>query len=210
VDGDGSGEPSVVRQIRKVNGRPPREKDRKDRAGCTDPNPLSTEPLSFLLPSKRGEYRFTLAGPGKGKERHLLIIEYMLDKRPQKIELIEDKNGHEDCFDWSGTPPIKGRIWVDAQTYDVVRVERRNLGPVDVRVPMAIQRKHQLGGNVTIERDDTTIRYKTVAFSDPDEAMLLPESIEMLVVVHGGLKSARRSQTYTDYRRFVTGARLVK
>ena len=36
-----SGDPALLR----VNGRPPREKDNKDRAGCTDPNPLSPEPL---------------------------------------------------------------------------------------------------------------------------------------------------------------------
>ena len=38
VDGDGSATTaSFVRQLVKVNGRPPREKDKKDRAGCTDP-----------------------------------------------------------------------------------------------------------------------------------------------------------------------------
>ena len=42
------GAAAIVRKVRKVNGRVPREKDKKDRAGCTDPNPLSSEPLEFL------------------------------------------------------------------------------------------------------------------------------------------------------------------
>src|SRR5204863_4265820 len=46
--GEAPGEAAIVRKIRKVNGRVPREKDKKDRAGCTDPNPLSSEPLEFL------------------------------------------------------------------------------------------------------------------------------------------------------------------
>ena len=50
-DGDDPrAEPKVVRHIRKVNGRTPNERDKKDRSGCTDPEPLGTEPLTFLLP----------------------------------------------------------------------------------------------------------------------------------------------------------------
>src|SRR5262249_54997949 len=63
--GDAPGEAKVVREIRKVNGRLPRERDKKERDGCTDPNPLSPEPLSFLLPAHRTEYRFTSAGFAK-------------------------------------------------------------------------------------------------------------------------------------------------
>src|SRR5262249_44834646 len=51
--GDAAGEARVVREVRKVNGRVPREKDSKKREGCPDPNPLSPEPLSFLLPAHR-------------------------------------------------------------------------------------------------------------------------------------------------------------
>jgi hypothetical protein len=89
-------------------------------------------------------------------------------------------------------------------------VERGLRGPVDVRVPALIQRRHQLAGWVVIVRDDVTIRYKTVAFSDPDEVLLLPESIDSFTVVRGGLESTRRSQRFSDYRRFVTGGRVLQ
>src|SRR5215471_12095346 len=65
--GDAAGEATIVREVLKVNGRTPREKDQKDRAGCTDPNPLSTEPLAFLLPAHREEYQFRSAGFGKDR-----------------------------------------------------------------------------------------------------------------------------------------------
>src|SRR5206468_5288204 len=64
----------VSRQIVRINGRPPREKDKNDRAGCTDPNPLTTEPLAFLLPGNRKGYTFTAGGFGKGKDGWLLIL----------------------------------------------------------------------------------------------------------------------------------------
>ena len=209
-NGQAPGEAAFVRKVRKVNGRVPRDKDKKDRAGCTDPNPLSSEPLAFLLPARRSEYQFKSAGMAKDRNRTALVIDFTSVDRRSKPELIEDPGGHADCFDWSGHIASKGRIWVDATNYDVLRVERGNGGPVDVRVPAVIQRRYHIDSWVVIVRDDVTIRYKTVAFSDPNEVLLLPESIDSLTVVRGGLQSTRRNQTFSDYKRFVTGGRVLE
>jgi hypothetical protein len=209
-DGAVAGEARVVREVRKVNGRVPREKDKNNRDGCTDPNPLSTEPLAFLLPAHRSEYQFKAAGFSKERNRPAVRIDFASVNRKSNAELIEDKQGHEDCFDWSGDIPARGRIWVDAESYDVLRVERSVGGPTSVRVPSRIQRRHNLDNYVVIMREDTTIRYRTVAFSDPDEVLLLPESIDTLSVVSGGLQSTRRTQTYADYKRFVGDSRVVE
>ena len=91
----------------------------------------------------------------------------------------------------------------------MVRVERGLGGPVDVKVPAVIQRKYHLDNWVVIVRDDLTIRYKTVAFSDPEEVLLLPESINSVTLVRGGLQSTRRNQTFSDYRRFVTEGKVL-
>jgi hypothetical protein len=211
TDGDGSGDAKVVRELRKVNGRVPRERDKKGRDGCTDMNPLSPEPLSFLLPARREEYHFVAVAAGKGRDTKSLVIDFRTAAPRTKIELIEDKLGRPDCFDFTGTLPKKGRVWVDAATYDVLRVEEQTIGPVDVRVPFPLQRKYMpLDDPVVVEREDMSIRYKKVTFRDPDEDVLLPESIVQLIVVRGGLQSTRRTHSFTDYRRFVTGARLVK
>jgi hypothetical protein len=213
VETDADGETTdakIVRQLLKVNGKAPRERDKKDRAGCTDANPLSTEPLAFLLPAHRSEYRFVAAGFGKGKDRNALIVDFTSSKPEGKGEIAEDPRGHEDCFTWSLPVVVKGRVWVDAESYQVLRVEQRMAGMADLSVPMKLQRKHNLENNVTVERHDTTIRYKTIPFNDPDEAMILPESIDTLIVVRGGLESIRSRQTFTDYRRFLTAGRIIK
>jgi hypothetical protein len=209
-DGDGPGEAKVIRQLLRVNGRAPRDKDQKDRAGCTDANPLSTEPLAFLLPAHRSEYTFVARGFGKGKDRNTIIIEFISSKPEGKGELAEDPRGHSDCFTWSLPVSMKGRVWVDAASYQVLRIEERMAGMADISVPMKLQRQHNLSNTVVVERHDTTIRYKTIPFHDPDDTMLLPESIERLIVVRGGLESIRSRQVFTDYRRFMTGARIVK
>jgi hypothetical protein len=138
------------------------------------------------------------------------LIDFASVDRRSNPELIEDPSGHDDCFDWSGHIATRGRLWVDASNYDVVRVERGLRGPVDVKVPAFIQRRHQLSSWVVIVRDDETIRYKAVAFRDPDEVLLLPESIDSFTVVRGGLQSTRRSQRFSDYKRFITGGRVLQ
>ena len=201
---------SVMRDILRVNGRSPRERDRTDRAGCTDPNPLSPEPLAFLLPEHRDEYRFTSLRRGKEKDRAALIVDFISTNRTSRLELIEDERGHDDCFDWSGPLATRGQVWVDVATDEVLRVDQHIDGPVDVRVPWRLQRRYNLAPSVTLERDDQTMRYRTMAFHDPDELMLLPSSIESLTVMRGGLQSTRRTETFANYRRFLTQGRVVK
>jgi hypothetical protein len=206
---DVDGAAAFVREVRKVNGRAPRDKDRDDRAGCTDPTPLSLEPLTLLLPAHRADYEFRFAGLGKDRNRAVFLIDFKSVDSRSSVELIEDPAGHADCFDWSGHVASRGRVWVDATGYDVVRMERGLRAMLDVRVPERIQRKHHLENSIVIEREDTTIRYRTVAFTAPDETLLLPESIESLIIARGGLQSTRRIQAYSDYRRFLGDARII-
>lgn len=209
-DADGGALPvaRMTRQVRRVNGREPRERDKKDRSGCTDPTPLSPELLSFLLPEYRDEYRFTAVRNGRERGRAALIIDFASAQRTSRPELIEDEYGHDDCFDWKGPVAVAGRLWVDAATHDVLRLDRRVVGPTDIRVPNALQRRYGFMPWITIDRDDMTLRYKEVSFSDPDETMLLPESIEMVTILRSGLQSARRTQVFSEYRRFLTESRV--
>jgi hypothetical protein len=206
-DGDGGAtNATVVRQIMKINGKPPREKDKKDRAACTDPNPLSAEPLAFLLPTNREGYSFSL---GKA-DRGALVIEFKAASEDREGKVVEDPRGLEGCFNISIPTPTRGRIWVNAETYQVLRLERHLAGLGEVRVSWPQQRKHNLPGSMTMERYDTAIKYRPIAFTDPDEALLLPESIETVVIWRNGMESTRRRQEYSEYRRFLTAGRIVK
>ena len=213
ASGNSLPDPRVSRKIQRINGREPRDRDRTDRSGCTDPTPLSPEPLAFLLPGRREEYSFTAVRDGRERNRAALLIDFTTSptvRRAGRPELIEDEHGHDDCFDWTGPVAINGRLWVDAQTRDVLRLERHMAGPTDVRVPGPLQRKYRFPTWLTIDRDDLTMRYKEVAFSDPAEVMLLPESIEAMTVLRSDLQSVRRTQVFSDYRRFLTGGRIIR
>lgn len=209
-DGDAEPDATVVREVRRINGRAPRPRDLTDRSGCTDPEPISSEPLAFLLPSHRQDYLFTSVREGEEQDRPALIIDFKSADRNSRPTLIEDKRGHDDCFDWNGPVATSGRVWVNAETYDVLRLERRVDGLVEVRVPPTLQRKYNLRSYVTIDRDVETLRYTPVRFSDPDEVVMLPHSIESMTLLRGGLQSTRRTWSYKDYRRFLTGGRIVR
>jgi hypothetical protein len=208
ASGPGLPDARVVRAVRRVNGRPPRESDQKSRHGCTDPNPLSPEPLSFLLPPRRDAYRFTSVRSGRERNRPALVIDFMSVDRTSRAELIEDERGHDDCFDWKGPVAARGQVWVDAESYDVLRIDRRLPGPIDVRVPTPLQRRYNFGFYIVLDRDDVTLRFRPVAFSDPAEVLLLPEEITAITMVRNGLQSARRTETFSGYRRFLTAGRV--
>ncbi|HEX6463366.1 MAG TPA: hypothetical protein VFZ98_02885, partial [Vicinamibacterales bacterium] len=142
ADGGNLPEAHFTRDIRRINGRKPQERDQKSREGCTDPNPVSPEPLAFLLPGHREEYRFTSVREGTERHRAALVIDFTSVQRKSQPELIEDDRGHEDCFDWKGPLEITGRLWVDAATHDVLRLDRHVAGPTSVRVPWQLQRKY--------------------------------------------------------------------
>jgi hypothetical protein len=206
---DGSAAPTFVRQLLKINGRAPRDKDMKDRSACLDPNPLTPEPLAFLLPTRREGYTFTSAGFGKGKDSAALVIEYTR-AGSRRSELIDDPRGREDCFETSAPLAVKGRVLVDGTNYDVLRIEEHLAGLGELRTSRMQQRTHNFSPSIVVDRVDVTTRYKVVSFKDPEETFLLPESIETLEMFRAELQSHRTRQEFSNYRRFVTGGRVVK
>jgi hypothetical protein len=206
VDGDGAvQEARIARELRKVNGRPPRTSDRD---GCFDPETREPEPLAFLLPAKQREYTFTSAAFGKGKARNSLIVDFV-HRQDGKPEIKTDKRKGPECFQISLPVTTRGRVWVDTETFDVLRVDEQLAHRIDVRVPFEQQRRMNLPDFITIERYETVTKYTVVSFTDPEERLLLPDSVEEVAIMRGA-GSHRKYQQYSDYRRFLTGGRLVK
>jgi hypothetical protein len=193
-------EARVLRELRKVNGRTPRP---NYEPGCLDPKSGALEPLAFLLPHNRDDYAFAWNGVRRLKGRPTMMLEY----RSRTTGAIEGK-WKGDCVSIDAPGRTKGRIWIDETTHDVLRLDEQLTGQFEYRVP----REHWgIAGPQTwvIERADSSIRYRPVAFTDPDETVLLPESIDVLTIFRGA-QSYRISQTFSGYKRFITGGRVVK
>jgi hypothetical protein len=201
-------EAKTLRQVLKVNGHEPRENDYNN---CTGPeqNDTETPPLSMLLPQQRGDYQFSIAGIGRQDGRAALLVDYrMNDRATVAVELIEN---NERCISFDIDGGMRGRLWIDAETHDVLRLDQGLIGMIDIRLPEEAAR-HMLARRPvwTMERFDTSIRFKAVRFSDPDETLVLPVSSTSLRITRGsGSPRVRTITSYTDYRRFLTGGRIV-
>jgi hypothetical protein len=199
-------EARTLRQVMKVNGSAPRKGDHNN---CTTPEQQDSEvqPLSILLPEQRAEHSFGYGGRDKVDGRDAIVLTYREVKKPKvESELLED---NEDCISFDLEGGMHGRIWLDPETHDVLRLDRSLVGLVEIPVP----RKALRGAALpywTMERWDTSIRFKPVKFEDPSETLILPVSSTTLQITRGaGTPRLRTSTQYLSYRRFITGGRIV-
>jgi len=206
-DGAPTTEAQTLRQLLRVNGHQPRAKDSKN---CTEPEQQTVEPqpLSLLLDKQRADYQFRLAGQGRIDGRQSLLVDYKLIT-PVSVEshLIE---GRDDCVSFDVQGGREGRLWIDADSFDVLRLDERLSGMVEIPLPKPATRGGHLPRSWTLERMDTSIRFKPVAFSNPDETLVLPVSLSSMRVTRGsGTPRLRTMTEYKKYQRFITGGRIV-
>src|SRR4051794_23032427 len=198
----GAPEANVLRQLVKINGRPPRP---KDEPGCMDPRAVSPEPLSMFLSKGQRDYVFTVAGPAKIDSRDA----WMLDYRGREVGPVS-VTSKKDCFSIELPGRSRGRAWIDAATGDVLRLDEHLTGIVDVTLP----KEHRLAGGanyVVVERLDSSVRYRPVSFEDPEEVLMLPASISTVTVVrNAGVPRLRTEQVFSKYQRFLTGGRILQ
>ena len=201
-------EAATLREVVKVNGHTPRENDYNS---CTTPEQQvrETQPLSMLLPAQRRDYRFALASPGKLDGQPAIVITYTkTTRRTVEVSLVE---GRDDCISFEVDGGQRGRIWLDPGTYEVMRLDQSLGGLVDIPLPRRVAGRSGMPVSWTVERLDTSIRFRPISFEDPEETIMLPVSSSELRVTRGSGQPRLRTVTqYSRYKRFLTGARLVQ
>ncbi len=199
-------EARTLRQVLKVNGHAPRKNDQDN---CTSPEQTTSEvqPLSLLLPQQRHEYTFKLAGLARIDNRAAILLDYRMVDKPSVTSALV--NGNEECVSFSLDGGMRGRVWIDADTFDVLRMDQGLIGLVDIPLPRKAASRVRWG-SWTMERWDTSIRFKPVTFQDPPETLVLPATATSFRITRGaGTPRLRTSTQYSAYRRFMTGARVL-
>ena len=201
-DGSKPPEATVLRQLVSVDGKPPRA---GDEPGCLDPKPVSTEPLAMLLGERQREFAFSWRDSGRTDGRSSVTVEYRsLTPKPPTVTWAGP------CVSIDLPGRTRGRVWVDRNTAEVLRLDEGLIGSVEIPLP----RQQMRPGSATafvVERADSSIRYRPVAFHDPDETVMLPESIESLQVIrNSGVPQLRIVQRFSNYKRFITAGRVVE
>lgn len=208
AEGDGgTPEARMEREVLRINGRPPRVNDPNN---CTTPEQNSTETpaIAMLRPSEQDEHVFTYAGMDRVDRRPAIKVDYRVKaKATVKASMVE---GREDCVSFDVDGGTRGRVWVDAETFDVLRLDQGLAGIVDIPLPQVIWFRADRRA-WTMERMDISIRFKPVRFQQPDETLVLPVSVTAMTITRGSATPRLWTMTdYTQYRRFLTGARIVQ
>ncbi len=207
ADGAPSTEARVVRQVLRVNGHEPRDTDPNN---CTTPEQQSDEPhpLSLLLPGERMDYEFRLAGSARVNGRATMMVDYRLIKAASvESHLVE---GRDDCVNFDVDGGMRGRMWIDAETHDVLQLDQSLAGMVEIPLPKRAWLRSNGPAYWTMERWDMSIRFKRVSFTDPDESLILPASISSVQITRGAETPRLRTTTdYLNYRRFLTSGRVI-
>ena len=186
---------NIERTLISVNGRPAR---RYDRAACTDPKSVATEPLAFLLPRNQPKYRFSLASVPANSPSGVALDFELITADPARITWSGD------CFEAEGGG-ARGRVWLDAETSDIVQLETRLAKPF--RIPVPGRLGPPMESAITVERAETTVRFRQVQFEDPPETLVLPDSTVGLTVFRG-VPSLRTTQTFSNFRRFLSEVKI--
>jgi hypothetical protein len=189
---------TVLRELVSIDGRTPSlSKD----TTCLDPKAVSPEPLTMLLASRQAENVFTWAGSRRSSSGSTAMLDY----RPVKRQ-TPDATFTDDCVSVDLPGWWRGRVWIDQETAAVTRIDEHLTGAVELPIPKHASRNWFPLSSIMFNRVDSSIRYRSVAFHDPDETLMLPESFE---VVQSGHNRLRTIHTFSDYRRFITAGRIV-
>ncbi len=194
---DGVPAATVVRELVSATGPVLGPRDQE----CLAPAPISPEPLTFLLPAQQSQYAFVARGIDRVGGRQALSFDYTA-RTPEPVSA--EWKGECGRVNLSGR--TRGRVWIDLESAEVLRLDERLMGPVDIPGPPERRRATRF---FVYERADSTIAYGRVSFSNPDEALMLPTRIDTVSVVQGASR-VRITQVMANYRRFLTESRLVR
>jgi len=150
------------------------------------PAGIATEklPVHALIfhPSVAPAFNFTCEGLGQWDGRPTWVVHF---------EQKEDQPNRFRNYIVGGTAyPVllKGRAWIDAGTYQILRLESDLIKPVE---------------EIHLVRDHVSIEYGLVQFRTDNQQLWLPRSAEVYVAL--GDDRFFRRHTFSDFRIFMTG-----
>jgi hypothetical protein len=170
----------------------------------TDPGYLGIGAIAFLMlnDSRRDNYTFAYAGQGDLEGRRTVVLNVTTpQKTTPRVEFDNKFVGfgiryHFEIFNVQYT---KGRIWVDADTYDVVRMEWRS-------DPFNFEYKRD---TYTHERA-MTLRFHSVSFENSGQKVLVPESSEFVTTITGiDAPTHRTFHSFGNYKRFAGDVKVT-
>lgn len=204
--------PLVTRTLKSVDGKRAEKQSLPRRSKCVDinPRPAYADPLTFLLPEHQKNFTFSYEGEGDFEGRRVVFVGVASPAPTTPLEIKTEGT----CFSLSRSPHRTGRLWIDTETHDVLQLEWRLAEEFEAKTPTKVVRKgiffvFSPSRKISYERMETTIRFRTVKFENPEQTLLLPVSSESVWVIKGARIAGYSTTTsFTNYKRFITSVEV--
>jgi hypothetical protein len=188
----------VVRRLKSVDGRAPKKGDDAEQ----DTLKAYGDVLNFLLPAEQKLYEFSLDGE-----------ESLAGRAAFRVVMLRHPDEREPSVEWQGHSfrvhmPMRWTFWVDAESFDVLRVESRLEAPFEFESPLG---RFGSARKIRYERQDYAVSFRRVQLKDPDETRLVPDSAEWVTIIEGASHPRTRGTIrFSDYKRFRSDVKVIE
>lgn len=193
-----------------VDGKPFLKDDSPERS---DPKAGDIGLLWILLWAPRRTdhiYQFSFAGREDMDGRKTLMVDITYSQRGYSVgPIVAPMIGTPTRVPWVGwqgdsfTVLVQqtGRIWIDPDTYDVLRLETRTK-------PFEFERRD--GRGKLKFQYGLTARFHSMTFENPTQTLMVPESIETVQTVTGMQPPlVRTTHTFGNFKRFAADVKII-
>lgn len=165
--------------------------------------------LGFLLPKHRGPLQFTLEGEETEAGRKLYRIRIL---SPGEGEPRVEWQRRVVGFRFRVVAPSVYMIWVDAETFDVLRLESHLAAPFEFDGPRAFGfGRFGPSRHFKYAAQDYFVSFRRQQFKDPEQTLLVPDSAEWVTVIEGASKPRTRATLrFSNYQRFRSGVKVIE
>jgi hypothetical protein len=101
-------------------------------------------------------------------------------------------------------------VWVDAENFDVLRLETHLVAPFEFDSPRAFG-AFGPSRHIRYAVQDYAVTFRRQTFKDPEQTLLVPAEAEWLYVMEGAKHPRLRATLrFTDYRRFRSDVKVIE
>jgi hypothetical protein len=106
-------------------------------------------------------------------------------------------------------------VWVDAENYDVLRVESHLAAPFEFDSPRTFSAgplgRFGPSRHLKYVARDYAVTFRREQFKDPEQTLLVPVAAEWLNVIEGASKPRTRlTLRFSDYRRYRSDVKVIE
>jgi hypothetical protein len=200
--------PHVVRRLKSVGGKPaaPGRKVAEPSAA------FNIQSLSFLLPKNRKLFEFSLDGEETLGGRTVYRLRML---RPGEGEPRVEWNRRLVGMSFRVFAPFVYLIWVDAESFDVLKLESHLAAPFEFESPRTFGAgpfgRFGPTRHLRYAVQDYSVRFRRERFRDPEQTLLVPESAEWLTVIEGAKHPRTRvTLSFSGYRRYRSDVKVIE